>query len=104
MGHKRFVVISPHDSSWADAASHLAKERPGLKGRLLEAVDIPKSPFGNSVVGIKPDGLERAVGFRPSDYIKWEDTILETADSVLALEAGWKAKGFNVAVPTQAAV
>ena len=100
VGHKRLALVSPHDSSWVDAIAHLANERPELKDRLLDTTDIPKPLFGNSVVGTPVDGLNKALRFKPSDYTTWEDTILATVDSMIALEAEWKAKGFSVAVPT----
>ena len=78
---KRFVVSSSR-FTWVEAIEFLAQARPELKERLpvITGNEPPVQPFATldtsttgSVLGLK-------------DYIKWQDTILDTVDDLLRIE------------------
>jgi len=78
---KRFIVSSS-SFTWVEAVEFLAQARPELKGRLpIITGDVPPVPpfctpditMTESVLGLK-------------DYIKWQDTILDTVDDMLRVE------------------
>lgn len=78
---KRFPVSSSR-FTWVEAVEFLAQARPELKDRLpvIKGNEPPVHPFATfdtstteSVLGIK-------------DYIKWQDTILDTIDDLLRIE------------------
>jgi hypothetical protein len=92
---KRFLIFSPHALDFSQAVKVLASKRPELKHRLTEH---PTPKFVSKHV---PDAqqLEEGLGLKLGEFYKWENTVLDTVDSLLELERGWKLKGFTVAIP-----
>ncbi|KAK0449771.1 uncharacterized protein EV420DRAFT_1646768 [Desarmillaria tabescens] len=84
---KRFAIVSPHQSSYKTALEILARERPALKYRLADQRRLQAK-------------IEKSIGLKTDSYIPWAQTVLETVDSLLAIENHWKAKGFHVEVPS----
>jgi len=35
------------------------------------------------------------LGIKKEEFIKWEDTVLDTVDAVIAVEKDWQTKGFT---------
>ncbi len=80
--HKRLLVSYGTDS-WPRAAEFLRKERPELSSR-LPRVDVP--PIPQTVVPLDTSLAEQVLGI--TSWILWEQTLLDSVDSVLAWEKG----------------
>ena len=78
---KRFV-ISSSKFTWVEAVEFLAQERPELKGRLPTITDDapPVQPFAT----LDTSATESVLGLK--NYIKWQDTILDTVDDLIRVE------------------
>lgn len=78
---KRFA-ISPYRFTWVEAVEFLAQARPELKERLpvVTGNELPVHPF----VTLDTSTTESVLGIK--DYIKWQDTILDTVDDLLRIE------------------
>lgn len=98
VGRKRYALVSPEHLSYGDVIKLIAKERPHLRDRLMatEAPQFPPPPK------VERQGLEDAVGFSPDAYTRWQDTILDTVDSLVGIEQIWKEKGLAFDMPTGA--
>ncbi len=99
MGHKRYPVISPHSFSWPRAIALIEKERPALKDRLLAVEKVSSEEM--KLLGLGNEALEDVVGVKKGAWIPWEQTILDTVDSLVRTEAAWKASGYSVSVPVK---
>ncbi|KAF9027610.1 NAD(P)-binding protein, partial [Hymenopellis radicata] len=99
VGDKRYSLCSPHPWVWKDVLAYLAKERPQLEHRLFDADKAPDlPPFLESEVF--RDVLEEVVGFTVDSYVPWQRTILDIVDRLVEVENAWKAKGYDVRVPS----
>jgi len=78
---KRYIVSSSR-FTWKEAVELLAEARPGLKGRLpvITGKEHAVAPFATLDTGATEAGL----GLK--DYIRWQDTILDTIDDMLRVE------------------
>ena len=78
---KRFITSSSV-FTWVEAVEFLAQARPELKGRLpVITGDVPPvQPFAR----FDTSTTESVLGLK--DYIKWQDTILDTVDDLLRVE------------------
>ncbi|KAF9011639.1 NAD(P)-binding protein [Hymenopellis radicata] len=83
VGHKRFPIVTPDNCSYRLAVEIIAMERPLLKDRL--ATDRKR--------------IEEVIGLQATSYTPWKQTILDTVDSLVALENYWTAKGFKISLP-----
>ena len=86
---KRFIV-SPNTFTWKEAVELLAQARPELKGRL--PVITGKEPPVPPGCTFDTSASERILGLK--NYVKWQDTILDTIDDMLRVEK-------ELAVPAQ---
>jgi nucleoside-diphosphate-sugar epimerase len=78
---KRFVVSSSR-FTWKEATEFLAQARPELKGRL--AVITGKEPPVPPSAILDTSATENILGLR--NYVKWQDTVLDTIDDLLRVE------------------
>lgn len=99
-GRKRMVIASPHAADFGVAVALIANERPELKDRLVDLAKLPAYPFLTIPVNLKR--VEDVLGVPKESYASWKDTILDTVDSLIALEKEWKARGFTVEIPVDA--
>jgi nucleoside-diphosphate-sugar epimerase len=78
---KRFIVSSSR-FTWKEAIEFIAQERPELKGRLpvITGKEPPVPPFAI----LDTSATENILGLR--DYVKWQDTVLDTIDDLLRIE------------------
>jgi len=78
---KRFVISSSR-FTWVEAVEFLAQTRPELKGRLpiITGNEPPVELFAT----LDTSTTEAVLGLK--DYIKWQDTILDTVDDLLRVE------------------
>ena len=80
---KRFI-LSTNTFVWKDAVALLTEKRPELKERL--PVVTGKEPPLGPVAKLDPSKTESVLGMK--NYIKWQDTVLDTIDDQLRIEKG----------------
>jgi len=78
---KRFVISSSR-FTWVEAVEFLAQTRPELKGRL--PIITGNEPPLELFAALDTSTTESVLGLK--DYIKWQDTILDTVDDLLRVE------------------
>jgi nucleoside-diphosphate-sugar epimerase len=78
---KRFIVTSSR-FTWKEAIELLAEARPELKGRL--PVITGKEPAVPPFAIIDTSTTEAILGLK--NYVKWQDTVLDTIDDLLRIE------------------
>jgi nucleoside-diphosphate-sugar epimerase len=78
---KRFVLFTS-TFSWIDAVELLAERRPELKERLLviTGTEPPVGPFAT----LDTSKTESVLGMK--NFVKWQDTVLDTIDDLLRVE------------------
>ena len=78
---KRFILSSSR-FTWKEAVELIAQARPELKGRLpvITGKEPPVPPFAI----FDTSATENILGLR--DYVKWQDTVLDTIDDLLRVE------------------
>jgi len=78
---KRFIISSSM-FTWVEAVEFLAQARPELKGRLptITGNEPPVKLFAT----LDTSTTESVLGLK--DYIKWQDTILDTVDDLVRVE------------------
>ncbi|KAF8500831.1 NAD-P-binding protein [Russula emetica] len=78
---KRFI-LSSSAFTWKEAIEFIAKARPELKGRLPVVTDNepPVPPFAT----LDTSATENILGLK--NYVKWQDTVLDTIDDLLRVE------------------
>jgi nucleoside-diphosphate-sugar epimerase len=78
---KRFI-LSSSTFTWKEAIEVIAEARPELKGRLpvITGNEPPVPPFAT----FDTSATESILGFK--NYVKWEDTVLDTVDDLLRVE------------------
>lgn len=79
---KRFV-LSTSTFRWTEAIELLAEKRPELKERLPVVVAGREAPLG-PVATLDTSKTESVLGMK--DYVKWQDTVLDTVDDLLRVE------------------
>ncbi|KZP16503.1 NAD(P)-binding protein [Athelia psychrophila] len=90
---KRLIVASPYDFSWKDGVSYIAEQRPELRSRLV--ADTSKAP-DHANARFDLSRLEDVTGLKLDAFKTWQETILDTVDSLIALEKDWVSKGFAI--------
>ncbi|KAH9983332.1 hypothetical protein BJV74DRAFT_886893 [Russula compacta] len=78
---KRFVISSSR-FTWKEAIEFIAKARPELNGRL--PVITGKEPALPPFATLDTSTTESILGLK--DYVKWQDTVLDTIDDLLRVE------------------
>ena len=78
---KRFV-LSTSTFTWVEAVELLAEKRPELKDR-LPVITGDEPPLG-PVAKLDTSKTESVLGMK--DFVKWQDTILDTIDDILRIE------------------
>jgi nucleoside-diphosphate-sugar epimerase len=85
---KRFIVSSSR-FTWKEAIEFIAQARPELKGRL--PVITGKEPPVPLFAILDTSATENILGLR--NYVKWQDTVLDTIDDLLRVEKELAAAG-----------
>jgi len=90
---KRFIVSSSR-FTWKEAIEFIAQARPELKGRLpvVTGKEPPVPPFAI----LDTSATENILGLR--NYVKWQDTVLDTVDDLLRVEKELTAAGSGLTV------
>jgi nucleoside-diphosphate-sugar epimerase len=94
VGRKRIIFSSPYGSDFQGSVALIAAKRPELKDRLVDVDKAPRYPF--TQLPIDFGRVEEVLGMKKEDFIKWDDTVLDTVDALIDVEKDWKAKGFTV--------
>jgi nucleoside-diphosphate-sugar epimerase len=78
---KRFIVSSSR-FTWKEAIEFIAQARPELKGRLpvITGKEPPVPPFAI----LDTSATEKILGL--GNYVRWQDTVLDTIDDLLRVE------------------
>ena len=78
---KRFIV-SLSTFTWKEAVELIAQARPELKGRLpvVSGTEPALAPFAT----FDMSATETVLGLK--DYVKWQDTVLDTVDDLVRVE------------------
>lgn len=97
VGRKRLIVSSPFDSNYKDAIHFILHAHPELKDRIVDVNTAPVFPIDKLPVDLTR--VAKVTGVQVDSYHTWKETVLDTVDSLLALEAEWKGKGFDVEIP-----
>ena len=85
VGRKRILMCGPN-YTFADAAKHLRKARPELTARITD----PSDAIPQTISTLDNTRLFEIVKFR--EFTPWEQTVEDTADSIIALEKTWEAQ------------
>jgi nucleoside-diphosphate-sugar epimerase len=80
---KRFV-LSTSTFTWTEAVALLAEKRPELKERL--PVVTGKEPPLGPAAKLDTSNTENVLGMK--NFVKWQDTVLDTIDDQLRIEKG----------------
>lgn len=97
IGRKRVPISSPYDGNYKEAVQFVAAAHPNLKDRLVDASTAPQFPIDKLPVDLKR--VEDVTGVKIDSYYTWRETVLDTIDSLLALEKGWVSEGYEVEIP-----
>jgi nucleoside-diphosphate-sugar epimerase len=97
IGRKRLPIASPDDCNYKQAVQFVAEAHPELRDRLVDANTAPQFPVDKLPVDLKR--VEDVTGVRVDSYHTWKETVLDTIDSLLALEKGWVSKGYKIEIP-----
>lgn len=97
VGRKRLPISSPYDCNYKKAVQFVAEAHPELRDRLVDANTAPEFPFDKLPVDLSR--VEEVTGVKVDSYYSWKETVLDTIDSLLALEKGWVSKGYKIEIP-----
>lgn len=84
-GPKRILIADPVFLDYARAVEIVGEQRPELKDRLVDPKSAPVLASGPS--GIEATKVWTILGFK--SWMPWEKTILDTINSLVALEKRW---------------
>jgi nucleoside-diphosphate-sugar epimerase len=94
VGRKRILIANPYGSDFKGSIALIAAKRPELKDRLVDVDKAPSYPF--TKLPIDFGRVEEVLGMKKDDFIKWDDTVLDTVDALIGVEKDWETKGFTV--------
>jgi nucleoside-diphosphate-sugar epimerase len=97
IGRKRLPIASPYDGNYKQAVQFIAEAHPELKDRLVDVNTAPQFPVDKLPVDLKR--VQDVTGVKVDSYHTWKETVLDTIDSLLALEKGWVSGGYKVEIP-----
>ncbi|KAJ7858346.1 hypothetical protein B0H14DRAFT_3447267 [Mycena olivaceomarginata] len=76
----------------------IADQRPALKERLITAT--PQMTEVPDVLSINFKRVEEVLGMKTVDFHSVEETILDTVDALIEVEAQWRSAGHPIVTPT----
>jgi nucleoside-diphosphate-sugar epimerase len=97
---KRLIFSSPYGFRYPAARDLIKEKRPELKERLIQAE--PKDP-GFDRIPFDFGRLEKVLGVKKEELKTFEETLLDTVDSLLELERKWEAEGLKIDIPVEGA-
>ncbi|KAG6811439.1 hypothetical protein H0H92_007354 [Tricholoma furcatifolium] len=96
VGRKRILIASPHGFHPKAVLEMLAESRPELQSRLTKNTS-PEYPFDRTPIDF--GRVEEVLGMSKDDFKGVEETMIETVDSLIALEKQWVAQGHEIHIP-----
>lgn len=96
VGRKRIVMASPFENRFEKIVELIAQKRPELKSRLTTKV-APSYPVYKAPIDLQR--VQDVVSVKIDSYKSWEETFLDTIDSLLELEKRWEAAGHVIDIP-----
>ncbi|KAF8160639.1 hypothetical protein B0H34DRAFT_795528 [Crassisporium funariophilum] len=87
---KRVLFASPYGFVFKDALGMIARGRPEVKDRLIQA---PAPEFSFDRYDIDFERVEEITGVKKGDFHTLEETLLGVIDDILKLEKEWKRNG-----------
>ncbi|KAG6846733.1 hypothetical protein H0H93_012192, partial [Arthromyces matolae] len=97
VGRKRILIWSPNEFNIKAAVEHIGEQKPELKERLLTRAS-PEYPPGIALA-IDFGRVEQVLGLKKEDFRTVNQTVLDTVDSLLALEKKWVEEGHQTNIP-----
>jgi len=97
IGRKRLPVASPYNCNYKQAVQFVTEAHPELQDRLVDVNTAPTFPTDKLPVDLKR--VEDVTGVKVDSYHTWKETVLDTTNSLLALEKGWINNGYKVEIP-----
>ena len=95
VGRKRLLIAAPHNSNFKEAVLFIADAHPELRDRLVDA----NTQFPPNRLQIDLKRVEDVTGVKVDSYYTWKETVLDTIDSLLAVERSWVSQGYEVEIP-----
>lgn len=96
VGRKRILLASPHENKFENVVQLISEKRPELKARLVTQTP-PQYPLYKLPLDFKR--VEDVIGISLDSYVSWENTFLDTVDSLLEVEKSWEAQGYALGIP-----
>ncbi|KAG6832863.1 hypothetical protein H0H87_012795 [Tephrocybe sp. NHM501043] len=96
VGRKRILIASPHGFDPKATLELIADRRPELKARLAKKISYD-FPFDRVPIDFKR--IEEVLGMTKDDFRTLDETMLDTVDSLVALEKQWVAQGHEISIP-----
>ena len=81
-GSQKRFILSTSTFRWSEAVELLAEKRPELRER-LPVIKTGSSDLGQ-VATLDTSKTESVLGMK--NYVKWQDTVLDTVDDLLRVE------------------
>ncbi|KAF7297489.1 Epimerase domain-containing protein [Mycena indigotica] len=97
-GRKRILVSAPNGWPATKLVEYIGKERPALKDRLLAHPEAVKTEA--DVLTLDWARVETVLGLKKTDFHTTETTVLDTVDSITAIEDKWRADGHEIVKPS----
>ncbi|KAJ7309306.1 hypothetical protein DFH08DRAFT_927331 [Mycena albidolilacea] len=101
VGRKRILLSSPHGQSLKKRVELIAERRPALKERLITATPQVREDTPD-VLPIDFARVEEVLGMRMEHFHSIEETILDTVDALIEVEAQWRSAGHPIVTPPPA--
>ncbi|KAG6836166.1 hypothetical protein H0H93_010714 [Arthromyces matolae] len=97
VGHKRIIILSPTEFNNKAAVEYIGDQRPELKERLITKAS--QDSAGGLPSTIDFGRIEQVLGLKKEDFRTMNETVLDTVDSLLALEKKWVEEGHEINIP-----
>ncbi|KAJ7575097.1 hypothetical protein C8J56DRAFT_1032753 [Mycena floridula] len=98
VGRKRLIISSLEPFDYAKSLALIRENRPELAKRLTRTA-IPDVDKSSVLIPFDVKRVEDVVGFRKEDFTGIETTLLDTIDSILAIERSWTQQGYKINIP-----
>jgi nucleoside-diphosphate-sugar epimerase len=98
VGRKRIIYASLYGFNYAAARDLIKERRPELKERLLTVE--PQNP-GLDHIPYDFGRVEEVLGIKKEELKTFEETVIDTVDSLLELEKKWETEGHIINIPIE---
>ncbi|KAJ7350024.1 hypothetical protein DFH08DRAFT_958954 [Mycena albidolilacea] len=98
VGRKRILLSSSYGQPLQKRLELIANQRFALKERLITAT--PQMTEALDVLPINFKRVEEVLGMKTVNFHSVEETILDTVDALIEVEAQWRSAGHPIVTPT----